>query len=225
MNQRRNKIAVGVILSLALLNVSILALVWSKTAPYSRSIYIGLISSLRERGYRFILPRDYQVNASEKVVLLRHDVDVRIRGVSVLAEIEKQFGVRSAFYVRMDGDYFGESYPIFQQLEREGFEIGFHYDTLSRSNGDKSLATPLFIAQVAFMRSLFNISTTVAHGDSHNPHIWNEALFDGELWERLGLRDFTHVENATYISDSSHALSVPSEFKNVVLINLHTDYW
>lgn len=77
------------------------------------------------------------------------------------------------------------------------WEIGFHYDCLSRSNGNYTLARTLFQAELTEMRTFFNITSTRAHGDvMYNSTIYNGNLYNNsrELWSQQGLIDVTSIE-------------------------------
>lgn len=207
--------------------------------PYPASKYLDLLQRLKNQGYSFVGPQqlsqysfgsDYlikPVNSSSKIAILVHDVDFDYKGASTLAEVERAFGVRSIFFVRVDADYFTQSISYFQSLEQKGWAIGIHYDSLSRSNGNQTLAINLFTAQLIYARTFFHVDYSRSHGDNYNLNVWNEWLYGNytQTWSQLHLTDLTNIAGASYIADTNKVWSEPTQLKNIVLVNLHVDYW
>ncbi len=194
---------------------------WRLTTPYDPGIYVDLIARLRAQGYSF----DGQ---GSKTVVVVHDVDSDPHGIRTLVDVENRSGVRSIFYIRPDAEYMTYVINYIQYIEKQGWKIGFHYDCLSRANGNKSQATRMFIAQVSYLRSFFNITSTRAHGDSYNPSIDNLQLYrDWKIvWDDRGLTDLTELSgNYSFVSDSHHDLQIPDSFQDHVLLLLHSDWW
>ena len=65
-------------------------------------------------------------------ILLRHDVDVAIEPAFKVAEIEKQVGITSTFFILTTGMMYNPAAPTNRKMLREmsdmGFEIGLHFD-------------------------------------------------------------------------------------------------
>jgi len=194
--------------------------------PFPASQYRNLIESLKADGYRFILPRDYTGHEQGKVAIIRHDVDIKYN--SVLIDVERSEGVRSAFYLRPDGDYFTQSISFFEGLQAQGWEIGFHYDSLSRSSGNFTQAITLFSAQLQYLRMFFNISTVTAHGDNYDANFNDNYLLYANLQNiilSLHVSDFSGLAGATVVQDTDHIWSNPDTKGWLVLVAIHTDWW
>lgn len=192
--------------------------------------YESILWSLKNKGYNFILPRDLPetLDDTEKVCVVVHDVDVRTSGCRVFVEIEEKLGVRSAFFLRPDAEYFSDSIDYFQRLEWKGWEIGFHYDCLGRREGNMKMATELFHAQLEHMRAFFKVTSTRSHGDPLHPKVYNEYLYIShqEGWRILGLKDFTILPvQYSYIRDTHGKLVIPKPILNVILVNCHSDWF
>jgi hypothetical protein len=194
---------------------------WRLTTPYDPQIYLDLIARFKTLGYSFD-------GLGVKTVTVVHDVDSDMHGLYTLVRIENSSGIKSIFYIRPDSEYMTYVLNYLQYIESKGWSIGFHYDCLSRADGNEDLARRLFIAQVFYMRNFFNITTTRAHGDSYNPSINNLQLYrDWKiLWDVRGLTDLTELQgNYTMISDSHHNLQIPDSFQDHILLLLHGDWW
>lgn len=186
---------------------------------------LTIVSDLLSRGYQFVLPRDYFAgNFSGRIAILIHDADFSNRGFSRFIEIERELNIRSAFYPRPDDEFFSSEVKNYLQAEAEGWEIGFQYDCLSRADGNRTLALMLFKAQLGYMRSLFNVSTTTYHGDYYNFSISNYDLYDKELWHSLDLNEVYSLSGYSYYSDSDNRLVVPEVLSDLVIVQLHTDW-
>jgi len=185
----------------------------------------NIILKLQREGYVFVLPRDYfEGEHYAKTAMLIHDADFDVQGAPVFAEIERSLGVKSAFYLRPDAEWYTQNIAYFQSLEAQGWEIGFQYDCLSRSNNNKTLAMQLFKAQLVYMREFFSISTTDYHGDSYNFTIFNYNLYDKQEWRTLGLNEVYSLSNYSYVTDTNNVYVEPASFGDLVVIQLHTDW-
>jgi len=93
--------------------------------------YKLLLKTLINNGYAFFTLADYlqeKGNITERIVILRHDVDLKPRNSLATAKIEHQFGVRGSYYFRM----VPESYDpeIIAEIASLAHEIGYHYETM-----------------------------------------------------------------------------------------------
>lgn len=199
---------------------------------FNPQIYKDLLTTLIRKNYTILRAKDYFYgDHNGKVAVLVHDVDGRVpfKGSHVLCEIEREFEVRSGFYLRVDCDYFEQSIQHFQNLEKHGWEIGLHYCCLSRTN-NMTLALKMLKAQVYYLRSFFDVSTVRFHGDSYNL-----SIFNLEMWrqhpEAFTAINVTEASGSdfydTYIRDASHNMQIPpeEEWGKVVLVNFHADWW
>lgn len=224
----RNKFLENYLLTLIIANLVIFSIVnlSSQAFPYPASKYDNLLQKITNLNYSFVLPHEYN-NQKGKICIIVHDVDFSISGVKVFTEIEKKFNIKSCFYLRPEADYFKQNINYFKKLEKEGFEIGFHYATLSRVYPSRNLATEIFVAQLKYLRNWFDIKTVRAHGDKYDFSILNYQIYDSQLWSTLNITDFSnvHLKDFTYIADTNHVWKEPSEYLDLIFINLHSDWW
>ncbi len=187
-----------------------------------------LITELQAAGYKFELPREFFAEAihENKTALLIHDADFSLSGLAKFKQIESELGVKSAFYIRPDAEFFTQGIKELQETEAQGWEIGFQYDCLSRSAGDRALAMKLFDAQLSYMRAFFNISSSDYHGDSFDLSINNFELYDQGLWRDAGLHEVYSLQGISYFSDTNNKLQGPdlADLGPVVVVQLHTDW-
>ncbi len=224
----KNKIWKSLKLYLTLISITLLCMVmlaaWLSLVvvyPYPSSKYEDLITRLRAENVSFVVV---------------HDCDFRIDGIATFMEVENRMNVSAIYFLRPDADYFTQNIDYLGTLN---ITYGFHYDCLSRtafksiSLGDWHpnipLARRLFVAQLTFLRSFFTINYARSHGDNYNLNINNHDLVDKVLWNELGVTDFSNEEfvskGYSYISDTNHVWHEPETLGDMVLVNLHSDYW
>lgn len=97
---------------------------------FTYSAYKGLLDILKNKGYRFA---DYENwKDHEKSVILRHDIDTDIKKAVAFAELEKELGATSTFFILLTSDLYnvfssGSKTGISRILEC-GHDIGLHFD-------------------------------------------------------------------------------------------------
>jgi hypothetical protein len=192
--------------------------------PYPESKYVNLLTALKAEGYSFVLPRDVCTNGIVgKTVMIVHYADTSIHGAPMFVNVEQNLGIRSAFYLRADVDYFTQSILYFQELQTRGWEIGFTNDMLSRASGNVTQAKILFIHELAYMRSFFSITTVRYHGDEFNVNIHNN-VYMLPFYQALGLCNVSDWPGASYVKDTNHVY-MDGGRGQLVILELHTDWW
>jgi hypothetical protein len=172
----------------------------SRTFSRSRwSEYRRFLDSAREHGYRLVPLEEWVRDSSEavdgeRVMIMRHDVDQHPRSALTMAEIESDLGIRSSWYFR-----WRTAHPdVVAALREQGFEVGLHYETLTRRALEKGgePASEEAIAEsraqlreeiAAFERIFGPIRSVVPHGDSRIPAVHNAELLRGEDCSAYGI--------------------------------------
>jgi hypothetical protein len=156
--------------------------------------YRDLLLAFIGGGYRIVTVHQA---ATEPVdppfLILRHDVEWSAKRAVAIAAVEEKLGVRSTLYFRVDTG--AHDVATMRALQRRGFDIGYHYNTLDRTHGDCVAAGAMFEREVADLRRAgVHVSTAVPHG---NPTVrrcgynFNSDLLkrDPGLLHRLALLD------------------------------------
>lgn len=167
-------------------------------SPGRWSEYRGLLLAALEHGYaimsleRWVLEGD----GGHRAFLLRHDVDQHPRSALEMAAIEEELGLRSTWYFR-----WRTAHPdVITVLRERGFEVGLHYETLTRSlleSGDSpgdisdSLLEECRAAlkrEIAAFESRHGpIRSVCPHGDSRVPGVNNGALLRDATFADYGI--------------------------------------
>ena len=146
---------------------------------------------------------DSEIRDLDRVVILRHDVDARPENARHMGRLEHGLGLRATYYFRaVPATYKPE---VIQTLSQWGHEVGYHYETLSKTKGDFNAAIELFQRELAVMRTLCDVSTISMHGKPMSP--WdNRRLWEGHDFNDYGLIgecylsiDYTRV---AYLTDT-----------------------
>lgn len=136
-----------------------------------------------------------ETGEGERVLIMRHDVDQHPRSALPMARIEEQLGIRSSWYFR-----WRTAHPsIIAGLKKEGFDIGLHYETLTRMALERGLEGPLderlvasgrerLRAEIASFSRLYGPTVSVVpHGDSRVPAVRNSELLRGQDLSTYGI--------------------------------------
>ncbi|HNS30954.1 MAG TPA: hypothetical protein PKL52_10535 [Tenuifilaceae bacterium] len=174
---------------------------------FTLSAYGKLLSALKEGGYTFLPFGDYLeqfpgegtvdlesptrgqgIAESQRLVILRHDVDLRPERSLQTARMENQLGIRGSYYFRMIPQSFDPE--IIKAISQLGHEVGYHYETMDtahrrlkgkRGNGDDELvdvAYREFYENLGKIRELAEVKTICMHGSPKS------ALDNREIWRK-----------------------------------------
>jgi hypothetical protein len=169
-------------------------------SPVAHRRFARTLARARWREYRVLLAhalsRGYRVISLERFVerptagpnpllVLRHDVDQHPRSALTMAAIEKAAGITSTWYFR----WRTADPRVIRRLRADGFEIGLHYETLTRRLLDttrpaNTVDDPLIescrqelSAEVdAFAERFGPIVSICPHGDTRVPGLNNGVL-------------------------------------------------
>lgn len=150
--------------------------------------YESLLNALVQNGYRGQIPfRPLGASAVREgglTVILRHDVDRPSSLTLGFAELEHDRGLASIYYFRSWGGRFEED--AVSRVVLFGHEVGYHYETLSRTRGDLKKAFDLFCRDLAALRRLAPVKTACMHGAPLSR--WdNKMLWASYDYRRLGI--------------------------------------
>lgn len=149
---------------------------------FSTEIYSRLLICLREQGYKFQRMEDYLTSPLPKVVILRHDVDLRKYAALRLAKVEASLGIKATYYFRIVKQSY--SPEIIKKIAAMGHEIAYHYEDLATHNGDYDAAIEAFQKNLNLFRKFYPVKTICMHGSSG-------SRFDNrDLWKRYSLHDY-----------------------------------
>ena len=98
--------------------------------------YKDLCLALLDSGYTPLTVYSYlvlggQKRKSNKLVVLRHDIDRKCGNALLMAELEHELGIQSTYYFRLPYTFKPD---IIGKIHDLGHEVGYHYEVLSKAN-------------------------------------------------------------------------------------------
>lgn len=149
---------------------------------FTIEMYSELLIRLKQKNYIFQRIEDFITQPLERVVMLRHDVDLRNYAALRLAKAEARLGIRSTYYIRIVKQSYNPS--VIRQIVDMGHEIGYHYEDLAMHNGNYESAIKSFEKNLQMFRQYYPVKTVCMHGSSGSPYD------NRDLWKRYKLLDF-----------------------------------
>jgi hypothetical protein len=140
--------------------------------------------------------------------LIRHDVDRRPKRALRMARFEKECGVRATYYFRAKSHVFKPE--IIKEISNLGHEIGYHYESLSDTNGDIALGLKDFEKNLKEFREIVPIKTISMHGRPFkrfdNLDMWRDAKNHSLLLDKYGILGDVYLDidyrEIAYINDT-----------------------
>jgi hypothetical protein len=177
---------------------------------FTLSKYREMCQAILASGYstwpiaRYMATRD----APGLVALLRHDVDRRPGSALRMAQLEHELGIQATYYVRTTPSVFRPT--ILKGIAAMGHEIGYHYETLAKAQGDMRRAIRLFEQELAQLRQICDIETISMHGAPLSPYD-NRDLWRQHDFRQFGLLGETYLslsyERLVYLTDTGRSWS------------------
>lgn len=128
--------------------------------------YKDLCEKILDSGYSIYSLEAYfsLQNKPEKFVIFRHDIDdeIDLKNSLKIAEIESNFGIMATYYFRTTNRVFKKDF--IKKIADMGHEIGYHYETLGKTDGDIDLAFKLFKKELENIRTSYPVKTIAQHG-------------------------------------------------------------
>lgn len=146
--------------------------------------YRLVLSGLWHAGYAFATFESFldQSHTFEKVIILRHDVDKRPCNALKVAEIEHEMGIQASYYFRTVKGSFNKE--VIKKIIGMRHEIGYHYENLSRYQGNYELAINNFESDLNKIREFYPVKTICMHGSPLSK--WDNR----DLWNKYDYRDY-----------------------------------
>ena len=124
--------------------------------------YKELLNSMKDAGYEFQTYREFINAPKSKVIVLRHDVDLKPENSLCFAEIQATIGVKGVYYFRAVKESWNED--IIKRISSLGHEIGYHYENITTTKGNLNLAFDDFKKNLELLRTLAPVATICMHG-------------------------------------------------------------
>lgn len=158
--------------------------------------YQILLKELINSGYLFLTFQNYVGVLERKVILLRHDVDLKPKNSLKTAIIENKQGIQGSYYFRMVPESF--DIDIIKQIADLGHEVGYHYETMDTASEKLKVkskkikeedrerlinaAYQEFCENLEEFRKIYPVKTICMHGSP-------KSAFDNrDIWKKYDYR-------------------------------------
>ncbi|MFC2110899.1 hypothetical protein ACFLQ5_00450 [Bacteroidota bacterium] len=171
--------------------------------------YTQLLKSLQSAGFFFQTFSDFlaspiAIGSKDKVVILRHDVDLLPANSLVFAQIQADNGIKGSYYFRAVPESWDEN--IIKEIAGMGHEVGYHYENMDVAFGkakETSIKAKIekgskeyeklldhayqdFCENLEKLRKLVSVSTICMHG-SPRSQFDNKAIWEKYDYKSLGI--------------------------------------
>ena len=125
--------------------------------------YKELLTCISNSNYPVIKVRDIlRGKAPEKYIIIRHDVDLDAQQQLPFSKLEKNFNIFTSYYFRVIKNIYDND--VMRIIKNQGHEIGYHYETLSKTEGNLDEAFKLFTKELKLFSHFHNKITICPHG-------------------------------------------------------------
>lgn len=181
-----------------------------KMLDFTKNTLIALYENFLECGYKITTVSNYlKETNSNKICILRHDIDRNPEKALNLAYIEKKMNIAASYYFRYPKTY---DKNVIKKIYYLGHEIGYHYEALTKAKGKHETAIKIFNKELEEFRKIVPIKTICAHGAPLSP--WDEK----KIWEKynfqeIGISTETNLSfnfnEILYLTDTSRSWNRP----------------
>ncbi len=216
--------------------------------------YRQLLGALKEANYTFQTFEEYLKSPADRVVMLRHDVDLMPNNSLRFAKIQHEHGAKGSYYFRAVPESWDDS--IIKEISNLNHEIGYHYENLTTCKGNLEKALDDFKLNLQKLRELAPVSTICMHGSPMSKYdsrdLWKdfdyrsldligEPYFDvdfnevfyltdtGRKWDgdKVSVRDKVNSSfKQSYHSTNQIIIALrKSELPNKIMITFHPQRW
>lgn len=135
---------------------------------------------------------------NEKVVVLRHDVDLLPHNSLETAILEHELGLVGSYYFRAVPESWDET--SIKKIAALGHEVGYQYECLSTCHGDIHLAIEDFKKHLQALRKLVPVTTICMHGSPR-------SKYDSKnLWKHFNYKEYGIIGEPYFDIDFSNVL-------------------
>lgn len=179
------------------------------TCSFKLSHYKHCLELAKKLGYEFLTMSEYILKKDEisnKVIVLRHDIDHNLKLALNFADIEYNLKIKSTYFIRIHAKYSItelENYKVLLKLLEQGHELGIHHDcdfaNLVNENPEDFFLRDKSIFEQVINRKIYGMS-------SHEPNKSNFTITDETLSRfNLSYQAYSDIflKEMKYISDSS----------------------
>lgn len=154
-----------------------------KNLDFTPEAYQNLLLTLKNNGYQFITFEQWSMSKpNDKLVIIRHDVDLLPFNSLATAKIEAQLDIKATYYFRCVKQ--SNNPDVIKSIVELGHEIGYHYEDLSLFSGNFEKSISHFEKMLKYFRNFYPVKTISMHGSP-------ASVYDNrDIWKKYNYNDF-----------------------------------
>jgi len=149
---------------------------------FTFKIFNNLLLEFINQGYLIQTTEGYIKNSTNRVLILRHDIDRFPKNAIKMAQLEVKLDIKATYYFRIVPSVYHEE--IIKKIQDLGHEVSYHYEDLSLMKGNFDAAIKHFENQLNKFRKFAPATTICRHGSPLSK--WDNK----KLWEVYSYKDF-----------------------------------
>jgi hypothetical protein len=189
-----------------------------KSLDFTLDKYQELCTVLAENYTVYTVSEYLSEKPEGKIAVLRHDVDRKIKNSLNMAKREHEMGIRSSYYFRYPSTFKPD---LIRKIRDLGHEIGYHYEVLSKTNGDYPKAIALFQTELEEFRKICPVNTICMHGSPlskyNNRDLWTRYDYHSYGISGEAFLSFEQTsDDFHYLTDTGRTWSGKRSLRDVI---------
>lgn len=121
-------------------------------------------------------------------LILRHDIDLDINYAIKMASLENAHDIKATYYIRFRKNVMVPDKV--KAISDLGHEVGYHYEILSKANGDHKKAKIIFESELSQLNKISDVKTISMHGNPLSPFL------NTDFWRYYDFNEFNIIGDA-----------------------------
>jgi len=201
---------------------------------FTTSGYVKVLESALKQNYKFCSFEDINnFQKSEKICLLRHDIDVSLELAYQMALVEKELEIKSTYFLMLRSPVYNlfarHNQSFVEKIIDMGHHIALHYDEAFYPKHQKKLED-LVQTEAQVIETMFGIDS-VKTISFHQP---SKAIIDNEIklinyintYDKQMFKDFHYISDSNKVWKNYHPQTIfeQSLYPKVHLL-IHPIWW
>ena len=199
---------------------------------FSKTGYSNLLKIAIDNGYKFCLFDNYKTSR-DKVCVLRHDIDADLDSAIQLAEIEKELGINSTYFLMTRSSV----YNLFSKTNSDyvkriielGHSIGLHYDASFDEKSSNEVLEKNVEFDCLYLKHIFGQDIKVVSFHQPDQRILSNSIVLTNLintYDKVFLSDLHYISDSNMVWKQNHPglLFLNREYDRIQVL-IHPIWW
>jgi len=201
-----------------------------KKCDFTLRHYEEILKTAQNEGFTFKFFIKPSSNLNQKVIYLRHDIDVSLENALKMAQLEQKLGVVATYFVRVHSSFYNPLHSnalnTLKEISKLGHQFGLHYDGEIQESFSKKQIEKILSREYDFLNNFFSLNRAVSF---HRPI---PKLLGLNLENFISTYSNYFFNKMEYISDSNRELKrgcildfIKNHSLNNIQILIHPFWW